>query len=323
MRVVNLETSITRSDAFEPKGINYRMSPENGPCLSVAGLDCCVLANNHVLDWGPAGLIDTLNALDRLRIKTAGAGHNLAEANAPAIVEIPNEGRVIVVAWASETALSRSLILLVNTTAHSRTALRKINHLGPSTSARNPPKNGLFLASVTMPFRLIVGNENGGEAGAVVNVAQPLAQVLADLGIEGAEGLVDQQHARLNGERPGERDSLALAARQLRRITVPKSWRAGTPIHDRLAARAIAVEAGRELRGGRPYAAESGVEHSDRRADSLVCNAVIDHLALAPRLDKAFESQPRQLLRHGRLADLKGRLQFAHRFFAIQKPAKN
>ena len=37
-------------------------------------------------------------------------------------------------------ALSRSLILLVNTAAHSRTALRKINHLGPSTSARNPPK---------------------------------------------------------------------------------------------------------------------------------------------------------------------------------------
>jgi poly-gamma-glutamate synthesis protein (capsule biosynthesis protein) len=62
------------SDAFEPKGINYRMSPENGPCLSAAGLDCCVLANNHVLDWGLAGLIDTLNALERLRIKTAGAG---------------------------------------------------------------------------------------------------------------------------------------------------------------------------------------------------------------------------------------------------------
>src|SRR5271165_5172185 len=33
-RIVNLETSITRSDAFEPKGINYRMSPENAPCLN-------------------------------------------------------------------------------------------------------------------------------------------------------------------------------------------------------------------------------------------------------------------------------------------------
>ena len=39
-------------------------------------------------------------------------------------------------------ALSRSRILLVNAAAYSRTALRKINHLGPSTSARNPPKMG-------------------------------------------------------------------------------------------------------------------------------------------------------------------------------------
>ncbi len=103
-QIVNLETSITRSDAFEPKGINYRMSPENAPCLTAAGLDCCVLANNHVLDWGPAGLLDTLNALERLRIKTAGAGRNLAEAKAPAIVEIPDEGRLLVLALASETS---------------------------------------------------------------------------------------------------------------------------------------------------------------------------------------------------------------------------
>ena len=91
-RIVNLETSITRSDAFEPKGIDYRMSPENAPCLAAAGLDCCVLANNHVLDWGQAGLLDTLNALERLGIKTAGAGRNLAEAKAATIVEIPGRG---------------------------------------------------------------------------------------------------------------------------------------------------------------------------------------------------------------------------------------
>jgi poly-gamma-glutamate capsule biosynthesis protein CapA/YwtB (metallophosphatase superfamily) len=55
-RVINLETSITRSDAYDPKGINYRMSPENAGCLTAAAFDCCVLANNHVLDWGRAGL---------------------------------------------------------------------------------------------------------------------------------------------------------------------------------------------------------------------------------------------------------------------------
>jgi poly-gamma-glutamate capsule biosynthesis protein CapA/YwtB (metallophosphatase superfamily) len=49
-RVINLETSISRSDAYIPKGINYRMSPENAECLLAAGIDCCVLGNNHVLE---------------------------------------------------------------------------------------------------------------------------------------------------------------------------------------------------------------------------------------------------------------------------------
>ncbi len=104
-RVVNLETSITRSDAYEPKGINYRMSPENARTLAMADIDCCALANNHVLDWGLAGLLDTLNSLEQMRIKTAGAGRNLAQARAPAILEIPDEGaRLLVLAFASTTS---------------------------------------------------------------------------------------------------------------------------------------------------------------------------------------------------------------------------
>ena len=103
-RIVNLETSITHSEAFEPKGINYRMSPKNALCLTAAALDCCVLANNHVLDWGLDGLLDTLNTLERLQIRTAGAGRNLAEAKAPAIIEVPDEGRLLVLALASETS---------------------------------------------------------------------------------------------------------------------------------------------------------------------------------------------------------------------------
>lgn len=104
VRIINLETSITRSEDYAPKGINYRMSPENADCLREAGIDCCVLANNHVLDWGHAGLIETLATLQRLRIKSAGAGHNLDEAAAPAIVPIPGKGRVVVYSFASPTS---------------------------------------------------------------------------------------------------------------------------------------------------------------------------------------------------------------------------
>src|SRR4051812_14878763 len=44
-RVVNLETSVTRSDDFAPgKGVHYRMDPANLPCLTAARPDVCVLA---------------------------------------------------------------------------------------------------------------------------------------------------------------------------------------------------------------------------------------------------------------------------------------
>jgi poly-gamma-glutamate capsule biosynthesis protein CapA/YwtB (metallophosphatase superfamily) len=104
IRIINLETSITRSEDYAPKGINYRMSSENARCLAAAGIDCCVLANNHVLDWGRAGLLDTLATLARLKIKTAGAGRNLAQASAPAMLNVPGKGRVLVFALAVVTS---------------------------------------------------------------------------------------------------------------------------------------------------------------------------------------------------------------------------
>ena len=62
-RIINLETSITTSMSPVPKGINYKMHPGNVPCLKAGRVDCCVLANNHVLDWGQAGLLETLSIL--------------------------------------------------------------------------------------------------------------------------------------------------------------------------------------------------------------------------------------------------------------------
>lgn len=101
LRIVNLETSITTSEDWLPKGINYRMHPNNAGCLTAAGLDCCVLANNHVLDFGPAGLVETLQTLGRLGIRTAGAGRNLAEARAPAVFPLEGKPRVLVFGFGS------------------------------------------------------------------------------------------------------------------------------------------------------------------------------------------------------------------------------
>jgi poly-gamma-glutamate synthesis protein (capsule biosynthesis protein) len=83
-RIVNLETAVTTSAERAAKGINYRMSPANAACLAAARIDCCVLANNHVLDWGRKGLEETLDTLHALGMATAGAGRNAGEAHAPA-----------------------------------------------------------------------------------------------------------------------------------------------------------------------------------------------------------------------------------------------
>lgn len=105
VRIVNLETSITASeDAWPGKGIHYRMHPRNIGCLTAAHLDCCCLANNHVLDWGYAGLTETLQTLDRVGIARAGAGENAAAAAAPAVLEVPAKGRILVFSLGTTTS---------------------------------------------------------------------------------------------------------------------------------------------------------------------------------------------------------------------------
>jgi poly-gamma-glutamate capsule biosynthesis protein CapA/YwtB (metallophosphatase superfamily) len=97
LRIINLETAVTTSDDYWPdKGIHYRMHPDNTPCLTAAGIDCCVLANNHVLDWGYPGLEETMDVLHRSGLKTAGAGLTSEEAWAPAALEVARKGRVLV-----------------------------------------------------------------------------------------------------------------------------------------------------------------------------------------------------------------------------------
>lgn len=103
-RIINLETSVTTSEDYIPKGINYRMSPGNVPCITAASIDCCVLANNHVLDWGYAGLSETLKTLADKKVKTVGAGIDAKRAEAPALIDVADKERVIVFAFGNVTS---------------------------------------------------------------------------------------------------------------------------------------------------------------------------------------------------------------------------
>ena len=59
LRVVNLETAVTRRGRPAPKGINDRMTPEKLPALTAFDVDAVSLANNHVLDRGKPILYGT------------------------------------------------------------------------------------------------------------------------------------------------------------------------------------------------------------------------------------------------------------------------
>lgn len=106
LRLVNLETAVTAGgQAWPGKRYHFRMHPDNLAVLSVAGIDGCALANNHVLDWGESGLLETLDTLAQTAIRTAGAGRDSEGAAAPAIFPLPGGGRLLFYAFAAPSGL--------------------------------------------------------------------------------------------------------------------------------------------------------------------------------------------------------------------------
>jgi poly-gamma-glutamate synthesis protein (capsule biosynthesis protein) len=89
VRICNLECSLTmeRDPASLPfKEFRFRSDPFNVAALRLAGIDAVSIANNHVADFGDAGLMDTVMTLDRADIAHSGAGASLELASAAAMV---------------------------------------------------------------------------------------------------------------------------------------------------------------------------------------------------------------------------------------------
>ncbi len=84
----NLEFSINEHPELQRPFYNFRTEPEFVWEVAAIGINLVSLANNHALDFGPQGLLDTLTALDKANITYAGAGPTLADAHAPGTTKV-------------------------------------------------------------------------------------------------------------------------------------------------------------------------------------------------------------------------------------------
>ncbi len=88
--IINLETTLTTSTQKTPKVFNYKANPDRVKTLQEAHISVANLANNHILDFGNAGLFETIKTLDNAHIKHVGAGENIDDARAPVIIKKNN-----------------------------------------------------------------------------------------------------------------------------------------------------------------------------------------------------------------------------------------
>ena len=86
--VVNLESPVTTRGKRITKPYNFRMDPRFLSVLTGGGIDIVSIANNHIYDYGPRGLLDTISYLDSVGVRHVGAGRNIVEAHRPVIETI-------------------------------------------------------------------------------------------------------------------------------------------------------------------------------------------------------------------------------------------
>lgn len=85
--IINLETTITKSEKRVFKVFNFKLDPNNIQTLFEANISLVNLANNHILDFNEEGLIETLQVLDNKKIKHVGAGQDITQARRLEILE--------------------------------------------------------------------------------------------------------------------------------------------------------------------------------------------------------------------------------------------
>ena len=97
---VNLESPLTDiSDPYPGKDVHFQGDPRLAAGLADAGIDVVNMANNHAVDQGPAGLLDSIRRVEAAGVKVVGVGRNAAAARQPAIVRTSSGATIGFLGW--------------------------------------------------------------------------------------------------------------------------------------------------------------------------------------------------------------------------------
>ncbi len=104
--VANLECAITDEEKAELKAYTFAAPLEAGAGLAQAGINVVSLSNNHSLDYGLAGLQETLEILHANQIQSFGVGLNSIEARSPLLLQ--KEGLTIALLGYTDVPIEKS-----------------------------------------------------------------------------------------------------------------------------------------------------------------------------------------------------------------------
>lgn len=86
--VGNLECCLTDADEATDKEFTFKICPKYVSILKDMHLDLVTVANNHAMDFGEAGFLETLQSLQNEGIDYVGGGKDQTEATKPYILEL-------------------------------------------------------------------------------------------------------------------------------------------------------------------------------------------------------------------------------------------
>lgn len=251
----NLESLFCETPALHPPHLLFQLPADSLAALTAAGVDAVSLANNHAGNVGAAGMVFSRELLEDAGIACCGGGRDLAEAHAPAILDLDGL-RVALLAYTSAASLTAG----ESTPGHSAWGLDLLER---------------DIAALPADIDLLVVSHHGG----VEYRRRPteLQRVFARRAVELGADVVVGHHPHVL--EPMEIVDGALVCHSLGNLAMDQDWNPTTMLTALIEVR---------CRGGTPrrvivHPLVISAEHQPRPADGAAAAEILERLGVADR----------------------------------------